>query len=93
MILTAVMNAAANKDARKSKTSNADAGFPTINESGKNISSKLPNEMSGGVKVFQNAIRRTGLVRNIRLEKEAIKQRRSELIYGTTDMKTRLFER
>ena len=36
---------------------------------------------------------RTNLVKDIRIAKEKAKQRRSELVYGTTDMKTKLFER
>ena len=33
------------------------------------------------------------LVKDLRIYKEREKQRRSDLIYGTTDMKTKLFER
>ena len=47
----------------------------------------------GGVNKLQNAIRRTVVVKDLRIYKEKEKQRRSELIYGTTDMKTKLFER
>ena len=39
------------------------------------------------------AFRRTVLVKDLRIYKEREKQRRSDLIYGTTDMKTKLFER
>ena len=48
--------------------------------------SKVANPLA---KVFG----RTNLVKDIRIAKEKAKQRRSELVYGTVDMKTKLFER
>ena len=51
------------------------------------------DKAGGGVAKLSNAIRRTVVVKDLRIYKEKEKQRRSELIYGTTDMKTKLFER
>lgn len=51
------------------------------------------DKAGGGVSKMTQAFRRTVLVKDLRIYKEREKQRRSDLIYGTTDMKTRLFER
>ena len=49
--------------------------------------------MKGGIDNLKKAFQRTVLVKDLRIYKEREKQRRSDLLYGTTDMKTKLFER
>ena len=48
---------------------------------------------SKAVNPFAKVLAKTTLVKDIRIAKEKAKQRRSELVYGTNDMKTKLFER